>query len=131
MTYLLDSDQVADYLKGRQSTLALVRPLVLEGASLSIISYGEIYEGILHGLDPERHKQGFEQFIAVVRVRPLTRAIMREFARIRGELRRQGLLIPDADLLIAATAVHSGLTLVTRNRRHFDRVPGLALHPAG
>jgi predicted nucleic acid-binding protein len=32
------------------------------------------------------------------------------------------------DLLIAATAVHHGLTLVTRNLRHFQRIPNLQLH---
>lgn len=34
-----------------------------------------------------------------------------------------GLLIPDA--LIAATAVEEGLTLFTRNLRHFQMIPGL------
>ena len=53
---------------------------------------------------------------------------MEQFARIRARLRRQGQLIPDLDLLIAATAVTHGLTLVTRNRRHFERIPELALY---
>ena len=51
------------------------------------------------------------------------------FARVRGDLRVQGLLIPQADLFIAATALHHDLTLVTRNRRRFDRIPGLTLYP--
>lgn len=33
-------------------------------------------------------------------------------------------LIGDGDTLIAATALHHHLTLVTRNRRHFQRVQG-------
>lgn len=53
---------------------------------------------------------------------------MKHFARIRGELRRQGLGIPDADLLIACTALAHDLTLVTRNFRHFERVPALRIH---
>lgn len=36
-----------------------------------------------------------------------------------------GACFPDLDLLIAATAILPGLTLVTRNRRHFARVPGV------
>ena len=43
-------------------------------------------------------------------------------------LRRQGQLIPDLDLLIAATALAHDLTLVTRNRHHFERIPDLRLH---
>ncbi len=39
------------------------------------------------------------------------------------------MLIPDADLFIAATALHHDLTLVTRNLKHFERVPGIRLYP--
>jgi tRNA(fMet)-specific endonuclease VapC len=35
--------------------------------------------------------------------------------------------VPTADLLIAATAVHHGLTLVTHNIRDYANVPGLAI----
>jgi predicted nucleic acid-binding protein len=55
---------------------------------------------------------------------------MKRFARLRGELRRQGQLIPDPDLLIAATALQHDLTIVTRNVRHFQRIPGLKLYQA-
>jgi tRNA(fMet)-specific endonuclease VapC len=41
----------------------------------------------------------------------------------------RGRLISDMDLLIAATAMHHNLTLVTRNHRHFERVPNLRLYP--
>ncbi|MDQ2810105.1 MAG: type II toxin-antitoxin system VapC family toxin [Chloroflexota bacterium] len=37
------------------------------------------------------------------------------------------MLIGDADTLIAATALHHDLTLVTGNRRHFSRIPNLTL----
>jgi tRNA(fMet)-specific endonuclease VapC len=53
---------------------------------------------------------------------------MQRFARVRGELRRAGMIIGDFDLLIAATALHHKLTVVTRNVRHFQRIPELALY---
>jgi predicted nucleic acid-binding protein len=37
--------------------------------------------------------------------------------------------LADADLQIAATAIHHALVLVTGNRRHFGRIPGLELDP--
>lgn len=33
----------------------------------------------------------------------------------------------DADLLIAAVALSRGATLVTGNRRHYERIPGIVL----
>ncbi len=53
---------------------------------------------------------------------------MERFAQNRYLLQRQGNVIPDLDLLVAATALHHGLTLLTRNLRHFSRVPGLRLY---
>ncbi len=53
---------------------------------------------------------------------------MELFGRHRSVLRRQGNMIPDMDLLIAATALNYDLTLMTRNIRHFARIPDLRLY---
>jgi predicted nucleic acid-binding protein len=52
---------------------------------------------------------------------------MQHFGRLRALLRQQGNLIPDFDLLIAATVLEQDSMLVTRNRRHFERIPGIQL----
>lgn len=59
---------------------------------------------------------------------PLNRSIMKQFARIRGHLRRSGQLIDSSDLMIAATAIYHDLTVVTHNTRHFGRIPNLKLY---
>lgn len=61
---------------------------------------------------------------------PMTKPIMQRFARIRGELRRTGNIIGDFDILIAATALHHNLTLVTRNLRDYNRIPNLDIYKA-
>ena len=130
MTHVIDSDWVADWLKGRPEAVQLLSSFGQGNLALSLITFGEIYEGVYFGMDPERHERVFLQFLRGVRVLPLTRPIMRRFARIRGELRRNGNLIRDPDLLIAATALQHDLVLATRNRHHFERIPGLRLQPA-
>jgi tRNA(fMet)-specific endonuclease VapC len=129
MTYLVDTDWAAEYLSGYRRAVTLLTTLQPQGIAISYPTYGELYEGIYTGADPRGQEHGFQQFLRVVPILPMTRLILRRFARIRGELRQAGNLIGDMDLLIAATALHHGLILVTRNRRHFDRVPGLTLHP--
>lgn len=128
MTYLIDTDVVADWLKGISSAHALLTSLRPAGIAVSLITFGEIYEGIYFGANARAHTAGFQQFLRGVTVLPLNRAMLQRFARERGDLRRRGLLIGDFDLLIAATALHHKLTLVTRNVRHFERVPGLVLY---
>jgi tRNA(fMet)-specific endonuclease VapC len=49
------------------------------------------------------------------------------YARIRAELEAEGKPMGPNDLLIAATAMAQGATLVTHDTREFGRVRGLAL----
>ena len=128
MSYLIDTDWIVDALLGRPAAETLLGNLAADGLAISLITYGEIYEGIYFGRDPSRAEAGFRQFLREVNVLPLNRRIMQRFARVRGELRRQGQIIGDPDILIAATAIHHRLTLVTRNIQHFSRIPGLELY---
>src|SRR5438874_80933 len=111
MTHLIDSDWVADYLKGRRAAVDLLDSLAVDGIAISAVTYGEIYEGIYYGRDPRNHARIFGQFLRITPVFPVTRSIWKRFARLRGDLRRRGLLIGDMDLLIAATALEHDLTL--------------------
>lgn len=52
-------------------------------------------------------------------------AIAWQASRLSRMLRTKGAPIGDHDLWIAATALVREMPLVTRNPRHFDRVPGL------
>jgi tRNA(fMet)-specific endonuclease VapC len=126
--YLVESDRAIDYLKGRPDAVRLLQALAEEGLALSVISYGEIYEGIYFGSHPRQHERDLRRFLQLVRVLPLTQVVLRRYAQIRGRLRQQGTPIGELDTLVAATALHHNLTLVTRNRRHFDRVPGLKIY---
>ena len=92
MTYLVDSDWIADYLKGKRQAVDLLSQLAGEGLAISIITitFGEIYEGIYYGGNPRENERGFLQFLRFVDVLPLNRQTMKRFARIRGELRRSG-----------------------------------------
>lgn len=44
MTYLVDSDWVADYLKGRTTAVTVLTDLFAEGLAISIITFAEIEE---------------------------------------------------------------------------------------
>jgi len=93
-----------------------------------MVSYGELYEGILFGRDSARQLAGFRHFLHGVRVLDVNRRVARQFGQVRGTLRQQGQLLPAPDLLIGATALAYDLTLVTHNLRHFQRFPGLRLY---
>lgn len=128
MSYLVDTDWMASYLKGRADAQQLLRTLRPAGLATSLITYGELLDGIYYGRNPTANEQVFRQFLRAIRVLPLNRPIMERFARIRGDLRQRGQIIGDPDILIAATALHHNLILVTRNLQHFQRIPQLKLY---
>lgn len=128
MTYLLDSDWIIDWLKGRSPAIALVQTLAADPLAISAVTYGEVFEGIYYGQNRREIERTFRRFLYGVTVLPVTRPIAHQFGIIRGDLRQRGLGIGDPDVFIAATAMHYALTLVTQNIRHFGRIPGLVLY---
>ena|ERR1051326_1622414 len=128
MKYLIDTDYVADYLKGYQAATTVLTQLLSEGIGISIITFAEVYEGIYYGQNRHQHEVGFRRFVTTTPVLSISRAIARHFALIRGDLRTKGLLIPDPDLYIAATAISHKLTLVTRNLKDYQRIPKLNMY---
>lgn len=130
MNYLLDTDWIIDYLKGKQTAVALLQRHAADNLAISVMTYGEVYEGIYFGRNRRISEAGFRQLLLGIVVLPLNRPNLRRFAQVRGDLRNRGEIIGDPDILIAATALHHKLTLVTQNLRHFQRVTDLQLYQA-
>lgn len=54
-------------------------------------------------------------------------ASARLFGEVKARLATAGQPVADADLFIAAITLSRGATLVTGNRRHYERIPGLVV----
>jgi tRNA(fMet)-specific endonuclease VapC len=128
MAYLLDSDWVINALAGRRRAVSPLERLSAEHIGISVISLGEVYQQAFESTNPDAYLGTFRKFIAPFRVIPVTEPIALRFAEIRALLTRRGELISDFDMLIAATALHYNLTVLTFNYRHFSRIPDLALY---
>ena len=128
MRYLVDADWLIDAAIGRPRAQDLLERVSDEGLAVSIIAVAEVYEGAFGTPDPEATLTGLRDFLGDFTILPVTDPIVAHFARMRAALRQQGQLIPDMDLLIAATAITDDLTLITRNVRHFARLPDLRLY---
>lgn len=128
MRYLVDTDWVIDVIKGFPSAVEILEQLIADGIAVSIVSFGELYEGAYGFPDPDAEIRSIRDALSRFAILNLTEPTMETFARLRALLRRQGLLIPDLDLLIASTALSYNLTLLSRNRRHFQRISDLKLY---
>jgi tRNA(fMet)-specific endonuclease VapC len=130
LQYLIDTDWVIHYLHAHAAIVARLDELQPQGLALSIISLAELYEGVYYSRDPEGDEQDLADFLRGVTVLGLDTDIAKTFGRERGRLRAAGILIGDLDLFIAATALQHNLTLLTNNRRHFERIDGLRMESA-
>lgn len=70
-----------------------------------------------------------EDLLFELEVIPYSRETALLAGRVDAEQRTAGLTIPFADLLIGATALQIDYSLLTKNKRHFDLIPGLAVIP--
>lgn len=122
--YLLDTMVLSELRKSRRhpqlvAWLQSVRPNDLH---LSVVTIGEVEKGIAR---QQRHDPTFARRLAdwldailrnyAARILPIDVNVARRWGRLADTHRHAG-----ADLLIAATALEHGLTVVTRNLRHFE-----------
>ena len=123
--YLVDTDWVIHHLNGHTQITNRLDELKGLDLAISLITLAELYDGIYVPRDPAGSAAILLEFLNDVRVIGIDEETARLFAKERGRLRLAGTLIGDFDLLIGVTAVQNGLTLLTNNRRHFDRIEGL------
>ena len=127
LRYLIDSDWSINYLRGARDYVERVRGIAADGIGLSIISLAELYEGVYSSTNPSMSEAALKNFLELVEILGLDDETCRIFGQVRGRLRAQGALVGDMDILIGATALRHGLTLLSNNRRHFERMPGLSI----
>ena len=127
MRYLVDTDWVIHYLNGRPDVVAHIQNLEPDTLAISVITVAELYEGVYYSRDPRKAEEGLRDFLRGVGLLGIDEATARIFGRERGRLRALRKSIGDFDLLIGATALSLGYSVLTANPRHFRHVPGLAV----
>lgn len=101
---------------------------------ISVISIGEITHGIAR-LGAGAKRRELEEWLALTerhfadRVLPIGRDIAQLWGELTAKAARTGRTLQAADGLIAATAIHHGLRLMTRNTKDFEDTGLLLLNP--
>lgn len=102
-----------------------IKAVGFETCAVSELTVAELYVGAFKGKRPEHFKE-VEFVINHFNILPDSCAI-ESYARIRAELELSGTRIDDIDCLIGCTALVNRLTMVTHNRKHFDRIQELQI----
>lgn len=127
MKYLLDTDTLIYWLKGNKVIEEKALAIGLTQLGYSVISHAELYFGAYNSTQKDKNLQAIELVNHRLRLVNFSAESAQLFGKIKADLKQQGNIILDADIMIAAIALTNGLTLVTNNEKHFIRIPNLTI----
>jgi tRNA(fMet)-specific endonuclease VapC len=122
-----DTDVLIDFLAGQGEAADQVA-LELERGDLRTTAVTRFE--LLAGARSKKQAASVGKLLAALPTLPLDEGSADAAAEVRRALEAHGEGIGMADSLIAGIVRHHGGILLTRNRRHFERVPGLRLATA-
>jgi tRNA(fMet)-specific endonuclease VapC len=128
MPFLIDADWAIEVLRGRPDAVTALERLRGGGIAICRVTIAEVDEGAFSSSNPEAKLNEMRRFFSPFPKLDLDDAVAVCFAELRAYLRRHGEMISELDLIVASTALTHDLTLLSFNRRHFDRVPELKLY---
>jgi predicted nucleic acid-binding protein len=129
MSYLLDTNVVSETIRCNPSkaVISWLDQIPAEAFFISVLTLGEIRKGI-EALSDRKHRKKLRLWIDHElprwfdeRVVPVDLAVADRWGRLLAEIGRS---VPTINSLLAATALHHDLRLVTHHVRDFD-YPGL------
>lgn len=125
---LLDTDTLSFFLRNIPQVMAEANNYLKshKGFTFSVITNFEILRG-LKIKNAQRQITKFGLIRQHSKEIALTDQIINRATDIYADLYKRGLIIMDADILIAATALENSLALVTNNENHFNRITGLQI----
>ena len=134
MGLVLDSGVLIAAERDARPVSALLAALEQEYGETEIVLSSITVIELEHGLhraqtegQARRRHEYLDTVFTAIPVEPFTREMASLAAEIDAEARKLGRSIPFADLLIGATALFFGYSVGTRNLRHFQMVPNLAV----
>jgi tRNA(fMet)-specific endonuclease VapC len=122
--YLLDADTVSYALRGEGQVATRILERPPSDLCISSITLAELRFGA-EAKKSQKLRRAIRTFVKDIQVVAFDEAAAERFAEVAADLAGSGTPIGVLDTLVAAQALALGLTVVTNNTRHFNRVSGL------
>ncbi len=125
---ILDTSFIIDLMKNKSNALAKAQELDKSSSPVrsTVISVFELWQG-LEDLQDKTKREKIEIFLSSVGLLSFDLHSAKKAGIIYAELERKGELIDSEDCMIAGIALFHGETLLTRNKKHFERIEDLKI----
>ena len=125
LAVLIDTSLLVEW--ERRGSIELYELLDAEESAISVITVSELLHGVhrARGAARARRHAFVEHVLTGFDPIPITEAVARVHAELWAGLSRRGQVVGAHDLWIGATAVASGLGVLTGDAADFRRIPGL------
>ena len=122
--FLLDTNTWIEFFHKRHGVADHINVLPTTSLAASEVTIAELIFGAVNSSDYQRHIKEPQWLQETIQIYPISE-VLNDYAEIRYELKKMKLVVEDFDILIGATALHYGLTVVTDNVKHFEPMPGI------
>ena len=128
LDYLIDTDTFI-YIRNHRppQVLERFRTMKAGSASISVVTYGELFRGCERSDFIQKNHEQLNQLIHSIPVQAMPIETGAIYGKLRTDLEKSGNIIGANDLWIAAHAMALDFTLVTNNTNEFSRVDGLKI----
>src|SRR3990167_4799090 len=128
LRYLLDTN-ICIYISKKKPTSVLerFRQISVDEIGMSLITYSELLFGAEKSNQAECALKIIEELSLMIPPLPLPLDVGKHYAKIRTTLEKQGNIIGNNDLWIAAHAMAINAILVTNNVNEFARIKSLSI----
>lgn len=124
-TFLLDTSVIIDAINDKKNRRQFLRGLLEQGNLLACcpINITEVYAGLR-----PKEEQSTSSFLQTLQLYPLTWPIAERAGLLKRDYSKKGKTLNLGDVIIAATALHNRLILLTDNTKDFP-MKDLTLYP--
>ena len=127
MKYLLDTNICVYFLKQNAKIVDKIASVPADDLAISCFNLTELLYGAYNSEHVDKNLERVRYIENTIEVMPFDRKAIENYAAIKSTLKKQGKLIDDFDILIAAVALSNEMILVTNNEKHFERIPDLII----
>ncbi len=125
--YCIDTDIVIADFRGGESIKERLRGISTDSLFVTPITLCELYRGAFLSGNVEKNKLLIGKLLEKVNVLNFDLSACEIFGNAYKMLRNLGKLTQDIDLMTASICISNNLILITRNKKHFEKIKGLKL----